>query len=81
MKQASLAEWKEIGNQSKVVQEELIKLMNLSSGKMPTVLVNHVIKSIEQLANFKFKAEDRMLKSGVTKDLTIFFGSDSNGQN
>lgn len=76
MKKASLSEWEAIGAQSKRVQEELSKLFNLTTGKMPIPIVAQLTKSMKQLAEFKCKAEDRMLKTGVSDSLNIFYGKE-----
>ncbi|PCH29345.1 hypothetical protein [Campylobacter sp. 1] len=75
MKKASLEEWKDIAAQSKKARNELFQLINQTSGKVPTALNNQIIKAIKQLDTFRCQAEDRMMNTGASTDLHIFYGS------
>ena len=81
MKTATLSEWEAIGEQAKKTRNELFELINQTSGKLPISLTNQIIKSIEHLDLFRCKAEDRMLQSGISDDLRIFYGGGSNVKN
>jgi hypothetical protein len=74
MKNASLEEWQQIGTQAKKVREELFVLQRLSSGHMPSEIVGHITRAISSIDKYKSKAEDRMMQSGVSKDIKVFYG-------
>lgn len=74
MKTASLQEWESIGAQAKQTRDELFKLLNQTSGKLPVALNNHLINSIKQLDKFRSQAENRMLQTGASTDLGLFYG-------
>lgn len=76
MKKMNESEWIEIGNQAKKTREELFKLMEMTSGKMPIVIVDQIIKSTKKLDEFRSLAEDRMLNQGDSEDLNIFYGKE-----
>ena len=65
--------YEQLGDQCKVAREELLKILELSRG-LPIEITKHVQKSIEQLDQFRSKAEDRMLKEHPEKSLDIFYG-------
>jgi hypothetical protein len=75
-KKASLEEWQEIGRQAKQARKELFKLISVAGGKVPKSILKDITKSINDLDNFRSKAEDRMLATRVSDDLNIFFGGD-----
>jgi hypothetical protein len=75
MKKASLQDWETIGSQAKQVRNELFKLLNQTSGKVPNSLTKQIVKSINQLDTFRNLAEDRMMNTGVSTDIHIFYGS------
>jgi hypothetical protein len=70
-------DWKKLGMQARAVETELFMLHVLSSGYMPVGIVKHIHNAIKQISKYKCEAEDRMLQSGVSDDLTIFYGSHS----
>lgn len=67
-------EWIKVGNQAKLVDKELSKLMNMTTGKMPVNIVDRIIKASDGLSKFKTRAEDRMFQMGDSENLNIFFG-------
>ncbi|MCK2000078.1 hypothetical protein MZM54_01600 [[Brevibacterium] frigoritolerans] len=74
-KKASLEEWQEIGRQAKQARKELFKLLDcVAGGKVPKSISKDIYKAIDDLDKFKSKAEDRMIGTGVSDDLTIFYG-------
>jgi hypothetical protein len=75
MKKTSLEDWKEIAAQSKMVRKELFRLMNQTSDKLPIPLTKQIVKTISQLDNFRNLAEERMMSTGVSDDIHIFYGN------
>lgn len=67
-------EWIEIGKQAKQVQQELSKLLKLSSGNMPVKIVSEIKKANNNINTFKSQAEDRMLQTKGSHRLDIFYG-------
>lgn len=68
-------DWREIGNQSKQAREELFKLLRMSEGNLPKEVTKRIIKAISELDGYRCKAEDHMLITKGSEDLTVFFGS------
>jgi hypothetical protein len=74
----SAEDWQEIGTQTKQAREELFKLFRLSAGHMPKDTMNLLNKAIDSLDKYRNKAENRMIQTGATNDLTIFYGEQDN---
>jgi len=78
MAKADLKKWQELGEQTKKVQKELFILLNVSNEtNVPKSITNHISKSITGIQNYKWHAEDRMLKEYPNLDdeaLNIFYG-------
>jgi hypothetical protein len=70
----SAEEWQKIGDQAKQVREELFTLIRLSSGNLPMEVMHHLPKAIDHLDIFRSKAEDRMLSSSASENLSVFYG-------
>ena len=70
---ATVEQWKEIGDQTKKIREELFNLANISAGKMPVSITDYIVEAIDKLDSFRCKAEDRMMETGVSKDLKVFY--------
>lgn len=67
-------EWKDIGNQAQKVREELFNLHRMTTGKMPVAIIKHITKSIADLDQFKNMAEARMMNTGASTEINIFYG-------
>jgi len=70
----SAEDWQRIGDQAKFAREELSYLHKLSAGHMPKEITRYILSAIAQLDHYRSKAEDRMLQSGTSDDLRIFYG-------
>jgi hypothetical protein len=66
-------EWKQIGDQTKEVREELRTLLQMSSGHLPNKIVKHIVKTIDNLDSFRSEAEERMFEEGTLKDTKVFY--------
>lgn len=66
--------WKEIGDLSKNIKRDLIRLAELSRDvKMRKKETDSIFRSINHLNKYRSNAENFMFMHGV-KDLKIFFG-------
>jgi hypothetical protein len=73
MKKASLQDWETIGSQSKHVRKELFKLLNQTTDKLPVSLTKQIVATISQLDSFRNLAEERMMSTGASDDIHIFY--------
>lgn len=71
-------DWIKLGNQVKEVRKELFTLSNMSYSNLPKTITNHLTNAINQLDNYKMKAENRMFEHGGSDNPYIFFGSEKN---
>jgi len=71
------ADWKEIGDLSKSIRNDLSKLRSLSQNSgMRREETDHLARTAAHLNKFRNKAENFMFSQGI-KDFNIFFGGDS----
>lgn len=73
MKENNYEEWKLIADQAYKVENELIKLMELSNEKVTSSILNHIIEAHKNIREFKSESEEHMINSGIV-DLNLFFG-------
>jgi hypothetical protein len=74
IKQVSLEEWESIGEQSKKVRNEMMLLLNQTKG-LPKSVTDTLRKSVQILDRFRSQAEDRMMNTGASDDVHIFYGN------
>ncbi len=75
IKQATGAEWRSIGEQTKLVRREVLKLVSMVSPFVSSRVAGLVAKNvILQLDKFRSEAEDEMFQRGGPKDTSIFYG-------
>lgn len=67
-------DWIVIGDQAKLVREELFKLMSMCYGTMPKTTYEPLGKSVKYLDDFKCQAEDRMFRMRHSEREDIFYG-------
>lgn len=75
MKKATLEDWQAIAAQSKKARKELLYLLNQSSSKVPNHINDALVVSLKCLDRFRSNSEKRMMNTGVSDDINIFYGN------
>lgn len=75
IEEATDAEWRQIGEQTKLVRREIFKLLELACPFVPVKVSDRLIsRVVRHLDRFRAEAENEMFRRGGPEDCGVFYG-------